>query len=89
MEDHSHYIRPVPPTFVTEYEERFRWPRVKGYAPDPDSLTTQKKSNQQQQQQRQQQPPTDGASSAWEMLKNSIEQLLKDPGNIISFSYSV
>ena len=25
---HDHYIKPVPPTYVTEYEEKFVWPNV-------------------------------------------------------------
>ena len=23
---HSHYIRPIPPTYVTEYEQAYTWP---------------------------------------------------------------
>ena len=29
---HSHYIAPVPPTYVTEYESAFRWPDPSFYA---------------------------------------------------------
>ena len=25
---HDHYIQPVPPRFVTEYEEKFVWPNI-------------------------------------------------------------
>jgi len=25
---HDHYIQPVPPIYVTEYEEKFVWPNI-------------------------------------------------------------
>ena len=34
----QHYIRPVPPTYVTEYESSYTWPKIQTYAPDPDRL---------------------------------------------------
>lgn len=39
-DDVQHYIRPVPPTYVTEYESSYTWPKVASYAPDPDRVHT-------------------------------------------------
>lgn len=35
---HTHYIRPVPPTYVTEYEANFTWPHIRFYDHNPDEV---------------------------------------------------
>ena len=46
----DHYIKPVPPTYVTEYEEAFVWPPENAYSHDyvavsPRTLITAKKEH--------------------------------------------
>ena len=34
-DSHDHYIRPIPPIYVSEYESAYTWPNIPGYSKDP------------------------------------------------------